>query len=274
MKKALGLIVLFIAWNVAIVIPVFALPAPLGVLVALLLSVLVLMRYVIRAGRPGERRRRATLRLRPIGRRARGWMLLAVPVTLGLSWALGEVYTGMVPVPADTFNPFGELLSTPMGRLSAVVLAVGIAPILEEFVFRGLLQRSLERRLGTARAIFATAALFGAAHMLPWVFPLHLFLGLVFGFVVYATRSIWAGVLLHAANNSLAVFGLTTAEPYVPEPTIWETGPTSGWWLALVLLLPATLVAIWLGRKLWQAGHGRSGQHLATPDLLVSHVSR
>jgi membrane protease YdiL (CAAX protease family) len=202
-------------------------------------------------------------------------MLLFIPAVLAVSWALGEVYVGLVPVPPNTLDPFGQLTDTPMGRLSATVLAVGIAPVLEEFVFRGLLQRPLERRWGPSRAIVVTAAVFALAHMLPWVFPLHFALGVAFGFAVYATRSIWAGVLMHAANNALAVLGLFGEKPVQPAPTIWQNGPTPSWWVAVALLLPATLFAVWVGRHMWRAGHRRpTGQHLATSDLLIPHAPR
>lgn len=275
MKRILAVIAVFLFWNVAIVVPVFALPAPSGVVVSLLFSGWVLHHFILRAGQPGEARRRATLRIRPLQGTARGWTLVFIPTVLAVSWALGEVYSGLVPIPPNTLDPFGQLTNTAMGRLSATVLAVGVAPVLEEFVFRGLLQRPLERRWGPVWGITVTAAVFALAHMLPWVFPLHFALGAAFGFAVYATRSIWAGVLLHAANNTLAVLGLFGEKPVLSTPTIWQTGPTPSWWAAAALLLPATLAAVWIGRRMWRAGHTRpAGQHFATPDLLIPHAPR
>lgn len=275
MKRILMVMAIFLFWNVAIVIPVFLIPAPAGVVVSLLVSGWLLQRYVLRAGLPEEARRRATLRIRPLQGETRRWTLFFIPAVLVLSWALGEVYTGLVPVPPSTLDPFQGLTDTPMGRLSATVLAVGVAPVLEEFVFRGLLQRPLERRWGTAWGIAATAAIFGLAHMLPWVFPLHFALGVAFGFAVYATRSIWAGVLLHAANNTLAILGLMGEKPVLSTPTIWETGPTPGWWLAVAALFPATLAVVWIGRRMWRAGHRHPpGRHLATSGMLIPHAPR
>jgi membrane protease YdiL (CAAX protease family) len=274
-KRILAVVAIFLFWNVSIVIPIFLLPAPSGVVVSLLFSGWVLHHFILRAGQPGEARRRATLRIRPLQGEVLGWTLLFIPAVLAVSWTLGEVYTGLVPVPPSTLDPFGQLIDTPMGRLSAMVLAVGVAPVLEEFVFRGLLQRPLERRWGPIWGITVTAAVFALAHMLPWVFPLHFALGAAFGFAVYATRSIWAGVLLHAANNTLAVLGLFGEKPVLSTPTIWQTGPTPTWWAAVALLLPATLAAVWVGRRMLRAGRRRpTGRHFATSDLLIPHAPR
>lgn len=215
----------------------------LGLGLALALGAWVLQAYLL--GGPRPQRRRALLRLRPLSRATLPWTLAAVPALLLASWALGEVWTRLVPVPPESFDPFDQLARTAGGRLALTVLAVAVAPVLEEFFFRGLIQRSLERRLGAGRGIVAAAGLFAIAHFLPWVLPLHLFLGLAFGYAVYATRSIWTGVLLHAANNAAAVVGLRMqAENPQPTPTIWQAGLGREWWLAVgVAAVAAVLLA-------------------------------
>ncbi|HEV2131124.1 MAG TPA: CPBP family intramembrane glutamic endopeptidase, partial [Longimicrobiaceae bacterium] len=201
----------------------------------------------------GEQRRWAVLRLRPLPPRALLWTLAAVPALLATSWGLWEVYVGLVRVPAETLNPYAQLTGTPLGSLSLALLAVGVAPLLEEFFFRGLIQQPLERRWGPARAILFTGALFAAIHLLPWIFPLHLFLGLAFGWVVYATRSIWPGVILHAANNAAALLGLEGGEDPVARPTIWEVGFGVDWWTGLALLTAGAVMCVWVARGLWAA---------------------
>lgn len=247
----------FLVWMLAAGFALFQIPAPLGALVALLLAWLLLHGYLLRTGRSGEQRRWATLRLRAPGPQVRRWTLVAVPVLLVLSWALGEVYTGMVPVPADYRNPYSPLTATLAGRLSLALLAIGVAPIIEEFFFRGLIQHPLERRWGATPAILATAAIFAFIHLLPWIFPLHFFLGVVFGWVVYATRSIWPAVILHAANNSAALLGIEGTEDLLTPPTIWEAGPDVHWWTALAVLAVSLVPAAWVARRLWEAGRAR-----------------
>lgn len=254
MKGILKTLAAFLVWNVLAGAALLFLPSLAAIPVSALLSAVFLREFVLRPGRPGELRRWATLRLRPLSPEALRATLAAVPVLFVLSWALGEVWLRLVPVPAESLAPFRALTAAPLGRLAVILFAVAGAPVLEEFVFRGLVQRPLERRWGPAPAIAATSLVFALGHFLPWVLPLHLLLGLTFGYAVYATRSIWAGVILHAANNSLAAFGLDSGVPTVPA-TVWRTGPTAELWQALVVLVLALVVAARVARWLWRAGH-------------------
>lgn len=248
MRDVVRYLLLFLGWNLlASLVLVVALAAGQGyagvaVMVALYYA---FVRFLVT--RPGvPRDRLALLRLRPLAGETLGWTLAAIPVLLVLSWSVGEVYVRLIPVPPENFNPFGPLMDSPAGRLSITVLAVGIAPVVEEFVFRGLIQRTLERRFGAMVGIVVAAAIFAAVHVLPWVFPLHFFLGLAFGFAVWASRSIWTGVILHAANNAVAVMGLGMegSDPG-PTPTLWEVGPDVQWWVTLVVLA-ASAAGAWL----------------------------
>lgn len=232
-----------------------ALPAAAAPVLVVLLYGAVLGGYILRPRRETVARRWATLRIRPLRSGTLRWTLIATPVLLTLSWALQQVYLRLIPVPPESMDPFGAVIDSPSGRLTLAIMAVGIAPILEEFVFRGLIQRSLERRWGPVGGIAGAAALFAAMHVLPWIFPLHFFLGLAFGFAVYASRSIWTGVVLHAANNTVALVGMLLADASPDRvPTLWEGGLDPGWWASLALLLLAGALAGWTGRRLWEAG--------------------
>ena len=68
-----------------------------------------------------------------------------------------------------------------------------------------LVQRQAERGWGTVASIVVVGILFGLYHLrLSQAVPLSL-LGIYLGFVVWATGSLWAGVLVHLLNNGLAV---------------------------------------------------------------------
>lgn len=239
----------------------------LGLAGAVLLFGWFLREYVLRSGRPAEVRRWALLRLRPLSLDAALATTAAIPVLLALSWSVGEVWTRLVPVPPETFRPFQSLTATPEGRLTVVVFALVVAPILEEFIFRGMVQHPLERRWGPARAIGLTGLVFALFHALPWVLPIHLVLGLAFGYAVYATRSIWAGVVLHAANNSFAALGVGAEPPQLPE-TVWKTGPTPDFWTALAVLAASSILARAVAAWLWRAGRpGRIAESFAEAPL-------
>jgi membrane protease YdiL (CAAX protease family) len=250
----------FIVWNLAMSVALLALPPAVGLPVILLLTAAFLWGSLLRSRRP--LRHYATLRLRPLRGRVLHWTLASVPVFLAFNWALGEMYVRLVPVPPENFDPFAALMVSPAGRLAVTVLAVAIAPLLEELVFRGVVQHTLERRWGDRSAIGATALLFALVHFRPWVLPLYIFLGLAFGYAVYATRSIWAGVVLHAANNATAMLGVgtQTESPSTP-PTLWVAGPTRDWWLSLLAVVAFGALLFLVARGLWNARPGHRLRH-------------
>lgn len=244
----------FLLWNLLAGGFILFAPATIGLPVALLLTAALLWGYLLPPGGSASARRRwATLRLRPLRGAALRWSLFAVPVVLLLSWTLGDVYSRLVDVPAESLNPYEPILSTRSGRLTLTVFAIGVAPIIEEFFFRGLIQRPLERKRGPVVGILGASALFAAVHVLPWVFPLHFFLGVAFGFAVYATRSIWTGVILHAANNSAAMLGVAFGGEQAGPGTVWDLGLTSDLWVSVTMLLAAVVLGIWTARKLLES---------------------
>jgi membrane protease YdiL (CAAX protease family) len=49
-------------------------------------------------------------------------------------------------------------------KLSYTIMAVGFAPLAEEYLFRGLLYRALDREWGGWRAVLASSAFFAMYH--------------------------------------------------------------------------------------------------------------
>jgi membrane protease YdiL (CAAX protease family) len=254
--KYLGM---FFVWNIGASFALLAgllLKMPLlGLGFAFLIAVWMVRGYLL--GGRGGARRRALIGVRPLSRAALRWTILAIPVMTLASWSLTEVWLRLVPVPPDSVNPFEVFTNTVAGKISISLLAVALAPLLEEFFFRGLIQSTLIRQNGPTGGIIVAAAAFAAAHFLPWIFPIHFFLGAAFGYAVYVTRSIWPGVILHASNNLAAVAGLVQSEAPEATPTIWTTGLTSDWWLALGGLALSVLLVVYTARGLREAGRLR-----------------
>ncbi len=105
----------------------------------------------------------------------------------------------------------------------AAVVAVVIAPMSEELLFRGFLQPALRRWTGRWLAIVLSAAFFAAAHMDLYAMPSLLVLGIALAYVYDRTRSLAAPVALHMAFNGLtllsifAIRGLLTAALSTPH---------------------------------------------------------
>jgi membrane protease YdiL (CAAX protease family) len=82
-----------------------------------------------------------------------------------------------------------------------VVSALLLAPIAEEWFFRGLLFRRVSARSGRALGYGISAVAFAAIHGNPAGFVVYLWLGLVFAAVLERTGKLWAAVAVHMGNN-------------------------------------------------------------------------
>lgn len=86
-------------------------------------------------------------------------------------------------------------------RLWFALIAVGFAPVAEEYFFRGLLYRTLDRELGDWRAMALSAAFFALFHPpLAWV-PVA-GLGLLNAWLFKRTRHLLPCVICHATYNA------------------------------------------------------------------------
>ncbi|MFZ5967955.1 MAG: type II CAAX prenyl endopeptidase Rce1 family protein [Bacillota bacterium] len=117
------------------------------------------------------------------------------------------------------FNLIGLLLLSTLGQLEPpplptadnlteylilFLIFAGSAGICEEIFFRGLIMRGYER-FGKEKAIVVSALLFGMFHFNLQNLLGPIFLGLIFGYLVYRTDSIAAGIIGHTTNNGVAV---------------------------------------------------------------------
>ena len=78
------------------------------------------------------------------------------------------------------------------------------AGICEEIFFRGFVLSGYER-MGKRRAIIFSAILFGFFHFNIYNLAGPIILGLIFGYLVIETGSIFAGMIGHMVNNGFAV---------------------------------------------------------------------
>lgn len=212
----------------------FLLSPPVAMAGMVVLTGLFLRVYAIPAR--WNARARARSRVRRMGP-AWPWVALTAPAIAALSLGL---WSALLASGLATEMEFGEeverFLARPGGEAALWVLAVAVAPLLEEFGFRAWIQRPIERRLGAEAAIGMTAVLFSIAHLQMQAVPVRLAAGLVLGHAVYATRSIWAGVALHVSWNA-GVLAFGTAFPdFDPTGKGWRwAAPAAG--VALLSIL-------------------------------------
>jgi membrane protease YdiL (CAAX protease family) len=121
-------------------------------------------------------------------------------VLLALGW-LRLLEAAFDDLPIDGLDNFVERLGLPM---ALAVIAVAPA-LLEEVMFRGLLQGRLLALLGTRAGIAVTAAAFALCHGQPLVLPIHVGIGLYLSWLRLRSDSLLPGMLLHFLYNGALV---------------------------------------------------------------------
>src|SRR5699024_374017 len=88
--------------------------------------------------------------------------------------------------------------------LTMLLSVVLIAPVAEEFAYRGV-ATAVMRRWGDWTAILFSGLLFGMAHCSFQGLPVVLVGGFVMAFLYVRTRNIWISIAVHFMNNLIAV---------------------------------------------------------------------
>jgi membrane protease YdiL (CAAX protease family) len=89
-------------------------------------------------------------------------------------------------------------------RQAFAIMSIGIAPWVEEFIFRGLMFRAMLPQWGMGRAVIASSAFFAVLHS-PLVWPMVFCLGALNALVFVRTRSLLPCIVLHASYNAVIV---------------------------------------------------------------------
>ena len=126
--------------------------------------------------------------------------LVFVPL---LYWPLRQLWP-------DTFDPDrleerAQELADKAGGFDTVLLVLIVvvgAPIVEELVYRGLVQRSLSVAAGASSGLLLTSILFALIHFSPVEYPGLLLAGLAFGGCVTLTGRLGPAIVTHAAFNA------------------------------------------------------------------------
>lgn len=130
--------------------------------------------------------------------------LLVVVGTVTLSYCAEAVGMLLPEMPEGLKNILESMTS---GTLWVNFLCVSIfAPVFEEWLCRGMVLRGLlGNGVKPVWAIVTSAFIFALIHMNPWQAVPAFMLGCLFGYVYYRTGSLKLTMLMHFANNTLAL---------------------------------------------------------------------
>ena len=163
-------------------------------------------------------------------------------VVLAIScFLLESVYEQYVTLPDwdwMSYDDVMQMMLNPIGLISVCLMA----PLIEEALFRGAIERTLLKKgFNPWFAIIFSAVLFALVHLNLVQGVPAFFWGIVLGWVYYRTRSIWPGVLIHFIVNTLSSVLTLLSQHY---PAIEEPMSSSVSWTVLFVGLVLLLVAL------------------------------
>jgi len=138
--------------------------------------------------------------------------LLNLLVEFNMHLSLPEKFAGLEDkihsIEDDAEEMMNDFLSTTnLWGFTVNLLMIAIIPALgEEFLFRGVLQRIFAEWFRNVHiAILVTAVLFSTFHFQFLGFIPRFVLGVIFGYLLVWTGTIWVPVIAHFVNNAVAV---------------------------------------------------------------------
>jgi membrane protease YdiL (CAAX protease family) len=115
------------------------------------------------------------------------------------------------------------------GGLFFNIFMVAFLPAIgEELLFRGVIQRIFINWTKNIHwGIWITAILFSAMHMQFYGFVPRMFLGVLFGYLLVWSGSMWLPIIAHFINNGVAVIAMYMIDRKLLTPDIEEIGSTT-----------------------------------------------
>lgn len=172
-----------------------------------------------------------------------GYLLLAV-ATIAMGF-VSEPLSSWLPMPDHIKAIFEKMLSDSLWTFLATVIA---APILEEFLLRGIIERGLLHWLSPWKAILWSAFFFAVIHLNPWQATGAFIAGILFGWIYWKTRSLAACIFVHMTNNGTAYLMQYIFPQLPPDSTYKDLFNTyaPGYYCIVFVIFAVLLAAILL----------------------------
>ncbi|TVQ16224.1 MAG: CPBP family intramembrane metalloprotease [Bacteroidetes bacterium] len=141
-------------------------------------------------------------------------------------------------------------VDTLSGLLFNIFMVAVIPAIGEELMFRGVLLRIFNRWTGSYHwGVLITAIIFSAIHMQFFGFFPRFLLGLLFGYLVVWSGSLWPAIIAHFINNAAAVTFFYLFQHQLSDGTFENLGKgNEGMVYALISLVLVFFVMWWVRR--------------------------
>jgi membrane protease YdiL (CAAX protease family) len=177
--------------------------------------------------------------------------IVAYPTVIFLGWL-----NAFLPVPgwmAEMQQSMDEMINKLLGSENILWMGlfhIGLVPsICEEIMYRGYVQRSLEKSWGIWTAIIVSGLIFGAYHLqITRILPLAA-LGMLFAYIAYVSNSLIPVMVAHLVNNGGQII-LNTIYPEMFDQELNADTDLLWAWILFGVVIPITLLSIFHKRYL------------------------
>lgn len=138
-----------------------------------------------------------------------------IAVNFTLAYLNNVMISSLSPTFSAELDSSSDMAGKPLSEvliffLLSIISTAIVPAICEEYLFRGAILTNL-LPYGKTTAILGSAVLFGLMHQNPFQLLYTTLMGVVIGYVYVKTKSIWACMIIHFANNLTTVL-----EEYLP----------------------------------------------------------
>lgn len=177
--------------------------------------------------------------------------IVAYPTVILLGWL-----NAFLPVPgwmAEMQQSMDEMINKLLGSENILWMGlfhIGLVPsICEEIMYRGYVQRSLEKSWGIWTAIIVSGLIFGAYHLqITRILPLAA-LGMLFAYITYVSNSLIPAMVAHLVNNGGQII-LNTIYPEMFDQELNADTDLPWAWILFGVVILITLLSIFHKRYL------------------------
>lgn len=159
-----------------------------------------------------------------------------------------------------------------IGGLFFNLFMIALLPAIgEELLFRGVIQRIFTSWTGSCHwGIWISAILFSALHIQFYGFVPRMLLGVLFGYLLVWSGSIWLPVIAHFFNNAFAVIAMFLIDKNLLNPEVEKIGSTSESCFAAILSLMMIALFLWLIKNENKGNQHIYVEYLSEPEQSAS----
>jgi membrane protease YdiL (CAAX protease family) len=141
-------------------------------------------------------------------------------------------------------------VETTGGLIFNLFMIAFLPAIGEELLFRGVIQRIFTKMTKNYHwGIWIAAFLFSALHIQFYGFVPRLLLGVLFGYLLVWSGSMWLPIIAHFVNNGFAVIAMFLIDKNIVSSKVENIGSSPDEFLAIGFSLVVVVILMWLIKK-------------------------